>query len=312
MRAFVIIATKGRAKETRVLLDFLQRQTLPPAYALIVGSEAGDIDGCGDHPLLAAGRGEAFVSPRVGSTCQRNAGLEALKRRGAFGQSGGDCFCAFFDDDFRPAADWLENAAARFEKGGIVGLTGLVLADGVTTGGLTEEQAAAFLSGKTPPAARYANMNTERETECAYGCNMAFIGTVARDIRFDENLPLYGWQEDRDYTGQCLKLNLGRAVFVPSCVGVHRGVSSGRTSGLRLGYSQIANPLYLMKKGTMTLKSGLLHMARNAVANVVKSVAPPRPNVDYKGRLIGNLRAIGDVLRAISNPRRILDADFQA
>jgi hypothetical protein len=310
LRAHVIIATKGRARETGVLLDCLQRQTLPPACTLVVGTEAKDIEGLAAHPLLAAGRGEAFVSPRIGAACQRNVGLEALKRRGMFGQNGGDCFCVFFDDDFRPAEDWLKNATARFEQGGIVGLTGRVLADGVTTGGFTEEQAADFLCGKTPPLTHWANIGAEEETDCAYGCNMAFAGKAASQIRFDENLPLYSWQEDRDYTGQCLRLGLGRVARLPSCVGVHMGVSGGRTSGLRFGYSQIANPFYLMKKGTMSLKAGITHMARNFAANVVKSIVPLRPDIDYKGRLRGNLRALGDMLRGASNPRRILDKDF--
>ncbi|AZO77314.1 hypothetical protein B5U98_17255 [Bosea sp. Tri-39] len=33
--------------------------------------------------------------------------------------------------------------------------------------------------------------------------------------------------------------------------GVHRAVKRGRTSGLRVGYSQIANTVYLARKGTM-------------------------------------------------------------
>ncbi len=31
------------------------------------------------------------------------------------------------------------------------------------------------------------------------------------------------------------------------------GVKGGRISGDRLGYSQIVNPLYMLRKGTMTL-----------------------------------------------------------
>ncbi|MDE1901938.1 MAG: glycosyltransferase family 2 protein [Alphaproteobacteria bacterium] len=312
MRAYIIIATKGRARETRVLLDYLQRQSLPPAYTVIAGTEEKDIAGLAGHPLLDNGRGEVFVSPRVGSSCQRNVGLETLAQRGLFdadGATGGErFFCAFFDDDFRPGVDWLKNAAARFDKGDIVGLTGRVLADGVTVGGYDEAQAAAFLDGTAPPAAHWANIDAEQETDCAYGCNMAFADTAVRQFRFDENLPLYGWQEDRDYTGQCLKI--GRVVRVPSCAGVHMGVSGGRTSGLRFGYSQIANPVYLMRKGTMSVKSALTHMAKNLAANIAKTVFPVRPDIDYAGRLRGNARAFIDLLRGACDPRRILGKGF--
>jgi hypothetical protein len=89
---------------------------------------------------------------------------------------------------------------------------------------------------------------------------MAFTDTVIRQTRFDVNLPLYGWQEDRDYTDMALRL--GRVIYFPDCRGVHLGVKSGRTGGGKLGYSQIANPVYLMKKGTMGYKIGLKFIGR--------------------------------------------------
>jgi hypothetical protein len=308
MRAFVIIATKGRAKEAFSLLDLLLRQSLAPAYTLVIGTEAKDIEGLSEHPLLMPGYGEAFISPRIGAACQRNVGLDKLMQQGFGSERGEQSFCVFFDDDFRPHAEWLQKAAERFAKGDIVGLTGRVLADGVTSGGYSEAQAEAFLSGKLPPRNHWANITAEQETDCAYGCNMAFLGQIARQIRFDENLPMYSWQEDRDYTGQCLKL--GRVVRFPDCIGVHLGVSSGRTSGLRFGYSQIANPYYLMKKGTMSFNAGIEHMTRNFIANISRSVFPSRPNIDYPGRLRGNLRAIFEMLCGRSDPRRIQHKDF--
>jgi hypothetical protein len=308
MRAFIIVATKGRAKEVRGLLDILQSQTLAPTYTLVIGTEAQDIQGLAGHLLFAGEHGEAFISPRIGATCQRNVGLDTLRQRGYFNEAEENYFCVFFDDDFRPHANWLQEAAKRFAKGDIIGLTGRVLADGIGVGGYNEDQAAAFLKGELLPREHWANTTSEQETDCAYGCNMAFIGRAARQIRFDENLPLYSWQEDRDYTGQCLKL--GRVVRIPSCIGVHMGTSSGRTSGLRFGYSQIANPYYLMKKGTMSIKAGIEHMARNFVANIIKSILPLGHNIDYPGRLRGNLRSIIDMLRGRSDPRRILNKDF--
>lgn len=308
MHPYVIIATKGRAAETRVLLDYLARQTLAPAITLVVGSENKDIAGCEDHPLYADGKGEAMISPKVGLTCQRNAGIEALKTKGLLDGDPSSFFCVFFDDDFRPAPDWLEKAAARFAKGDIIGLSGRVLADGVMTGGYSEDEAAAFLNGQKPPLNHWANQSYESETDCAYGCNMAFLGTVIRELRFDENLPLYSWQEDRDYTGQCLRL--GRVIRCPDCIGVHMGVSGGRTSGLRFGYSQIANLYYLIRKGTVPPKAGLTQAGKNFAANIIKTIRPTRRDVDYAGRLRGNLMALWDILRGKCDPRKILGKGF--
>lgn len=309
MRAFVIIATKGRTKETLVLLNYLQQQTLLPTFTLIVGTSKEDIEGCEQHLLITQKTGLAIISPHIGASSQRNYGIKTLRQLGYLDDDKGSSFCAFFDDDFRPAEDWLLNAAKRFAQGDIVGLTGRILADGVMTGGLSEEQALAYLNGGLSPQSHWANQTQEHSVDCAYGCNMAFSDVVIRQCQFDENLPLYSWQEDYDYTGQALAF--GRIVRTPDCCGVHMGVSSGRTSGLRFGYSQVANPLYLMKKGTMPTKAALRQVARNFIANIVKSIHPPRPDVDYPGRLRGNLWACCDLVRHKMTPRRILDPDFR-
>ena len=52
MKPFVIIATKGRAKETRVLLDYLLAQSLMPHFVVVVGSEQSDIEGLDTHPFI--------------------------------------------------------------------------------------------------------------------------------------------------------------------------------------------------------------------------------------------------------------------
>jgi hypothetical protein len=303
MRAYVIIATKGRAREAQRLIDCLERQTLQPNFVIITGTEERDIEGVNYRPLIVSGHGEAIVSPRIGLAAQRNCGIEFLERGGYFAPEKGQFFCAFFDDDYRLADDWLKRADERLEKGCIVGLTGQILADGVRTGGLTENQATAFLNGETPPQSHWASGVNERDTGSVYGCNMAFIDTVIRQTRFDENLPLYGWQEDRDYTGMAKKI--GRVIYFPNCRGVHLGVKSGRTSGIKLGYSQIANPLYLMKKGTMEYRIGLKFIARALAANTVRSLSD-HPFIDYRGQLRGNMRALLDVLLMRSHPSNIL------
>ena len=70
---------------------------------------------------------------------------------------------------------------------------------------------------------------------------------LAHGLRFDENLPLYGWLEDIDFARSIAPY--GRVVKSMLLRGVHLGVKRGRTSGVKLGYSQIANPLYMLEKG---------------------------------------------------------------
>jgi len=304
MRSFVIIATKGRARELSILLDFLNRQTLRPEYSVIVGTDATDIAGSESHPLIKNGKGSAIISPRVGLTAQRNYGLEALEKMGFFAEEKGDFFCAFFDDDYRMADDWLEYADKRFAANDIVGLTGLVLGDGVRKGGYSEEQARSFLNEKTMPQKHWAPVGHEREVKSVYGCNMAFKDAVIRVTRFDENTPLYAWQEDRDYTGQAKKL--GRIIYFPGCRGVHLGTQSGgRTSGLMFGYSQIANPIYFFRKGTIDFRSTAYLLCRPFLSNILRSFFRGG-RIDYRGRLRGNFIAIVDFLSFRSDPKRIL------
>ena len=308
MRVFVVIATKGRAPETKRLLDYLQKQTRAPDFTVIAGTEQSDLEGIETHGLIASAHGAAVVSRKVGSSAQRNFGLEVLEQRGYFDPAAGRFFCAFFDDDYRPADDWLEQASRRFQRDSVVGLTGQILADGVKRGGLTEAEAVGFLDGSMPPEAHWASGPDEGETTAVYGCNMAFTDTVIREIRFDENLPLYGWQEDRDYTGMAQRM--GRVIYCPKCVGVHLGVRRGRTSGLKFGYSQIANPLYLMKKGTMGYKIGMRFILRAMAANLARGIGH-HSLVDYRGRLQGNMRALRDVICRCAHPSRITASTFE-
>ena len=87
--------------------------------------------------------------------------------------------------------------------------------------------------------------------------------------------------------------------------GVHRGVSSGRMPGTRLGYSQIANPVYLMRKGTMGAGHALGLMARNFVANHVKAVAPEK-HIDRRGRMRGNWLALAHAAQGRMSPEKVL------
>jgi hypothetical protein len=88
--------------------------------------------------------------------------------------------------------------------------------------------------------------------------------------------------------------------------GVHLGVKGGRNSGLRFGYSQIANPLYLLRKRSIRLQDVCWLIFRNVSKNIIRSPAP-EPWIDRLGRLRGNALAVVDMLRGRLDPGRILD-----
>lgn len=284
MRLFVVVATVGRAALTRQTVDLLAEQTRPPDGIVVVGVGAADVAG------VESARGAPEIAFAERGLCrQRNRGLELIAGRADI--------VTFFDDDFLPAADHLEQVAALFaEYPDIAGITGDLVADGIHGSGYALADAHALLRDAAPrdPAIR--------QREALYGCNMSIRLAAAAGLRFDEALPLYGWQEDIDFTIQLGRR--GRLVSTPRVTGVHLGTKGGRTSGKRIGYSQVANLVYLWRKGTMQPKLGERLLFNNLLANLVRS-AWPEPHVDRRGRLLGNLVAIADLARGRIDPRRI-------
>jgi GT2 family glycosyltransferase len=207
----------------------------------------------------------------------------------------------FFDDDFVPCEDYL----ASFERIMVVNpdvvlTTGRVLKDGILGPGLAIEVADDILAA----AASEPAPEILETAYNGYGCNMGVRLRPVREhgIGFDERLALYGWLEDVDFSRHLARF--GRVVSAPATRGVHLGVKLGRQPGLRLGYSQIANPVYLIRKGTMSPRRALRLMVRNLLANACR-VWRPEPWVDRSGRLHGNLKAVFDLALGRLDPARV-------
>ncbi len=286
MKIFVAVPTVGRAEITKRTIDRLASQTRPADGVVVVGAEPKDIAGVDS----ARGALQCLLGAR-GSCSQRNVALEVIGDRADL--------VVFFDDDFVPDLDYLEQAEALFTRNpGLVGATGEVVADGVHGPGFTVDEAIDILRDyKAPPA-------FEESSEALYGCNAIVRLAAAKGLRFDTNLPLYGWQEDIDFTYQ-----LGqRGPMVKSSLlrGVHMGAKGGRTAGKRFGYSQIANPVYLLRKRTIPPKLAWRIMWQTTAANFVRSLNP-EPHIDRRGRAVGNLIAVRDLIIGRLDPRRILD-----
>ena len=285
MKIVVAIATVGRPEIVLAAMTDLARQLRPPDRTIISAVEPGDIG-----PMIVPGVEVLFGGK--GLTTQRNRVLDALDDEDVV---------LFLDDDFRMAPDFLGQVEALFGgEPGICVATGHVLADGIGGPGLTEDQAQRLLGDSHIPAE-----GVPIDVNNGYGCNMAFrcAPIRAHALRFDERLPLYGWLEDIDFSRKVAVY--GRCIRSMSLRGVHLGTKGGRTSGLRLGYSQVANPVYLVGRSRMHRAHALRMIARNIAANAVKSLWT-EPWVDRRGRLRGNVFALMDLLRGRIAPERIL------
>lgn len=293
-RIAVIVASLGRPDNLAMLLDQLSQQTLLPAQVILSVESDADLP---PAPVLARqGFDISIVRGARGSSPQRNRGLDLV--RGDIG------VVAFFDDDLVPSRHALEGMATFYaEHPEMNGASGTLLADGIRGPGITPDAALRMVAdadagfdGIDP-----AITSTPR---ALYGCNMCYRRTAISGLRFDEALPLYAWLEDLDFGGQ---LPQGTLAHTPAFYGVHCGEKRGReTSGLRLGYSQVCNPIYLLRKGTLPRRQGLRMPLRNIVRNHL-GILRPEPWIDRRGRARGNRLALLDMLRGRLDPRRILD-----
>ena len=276
------VATKGRPLQVQSVVRHLRRQTLQPAAVIVACTGAEDIGDLGEDDRLT------IVTSPPGSARQRNAVLDGLP--------GGAEFVAFFDDDFYPHGDWLRVVYEAFRSDpSVVCVTGNVVADGVCGPGLTYHDALRHLASASPASCPWAI-----DGYSPYGCNMAFRLSAIGGLRFDERLVSYGWLEDRDFGARIARRG-GRLIKLGAAIGVHLGVKSGRVSGRRLGFSQVMNPYYLNRKRSMTKRHALRLALKNIAANTAKSLWP-EAHVDRRGRLLGNLIAIGEICAGRCNP----------
>ncbi len=283
-RVAVVIATRGRPDVVSLTVrHLLAHQSLKPDEVIVSCCARQDAGDLARHPDVTV------VTGPPGLAAQRNTGLAQLPPDVEI--------VVFFDDDFVAHRDWLARAAETFRDDvEVVALTGRVLEDGVTGPGIRFEDASRLV--EHVPLSDWSWI----DSYSPYGCNMAFRLSQLGDLRFDERLVLYGWLEDRDF-GATLAKKGGRIAKSAELVGVHMGVKSGRIAGDRLGYSQVVNPLYMLRKGTMTLPQVAGQLFRNMASNIGKA-AWPEPFVDRRGRLRGNVLAIADVLRGRIQPER--------
>lgn len=286
-RIVVGIATTGRPAILTKTVEMLKRQGRQADRILVCPARADDVE----QSIVETGA-VTIVNGNPGLPAQRNAILAA---------AGKADIVVFFDDDFFPEDNFLEQVEAVFRQHpDVVMVTGEVVADGIMGPGYTVEEAQAYLDslGARP-------VEAVRQVHNGYGCNMAMRMSAVRalDLRFDENLPLYGWLEDVDFSRR-LAFS-GRIVNSNQMRGVHLGNKGGRTSGVRLGYSQVINPLYMVRKGTIGRLWAARQIIRNLIANTMKSYRP-EPWVDRKGRMEGNLLALRHAIQGKLDPKYIL------
>jgi glycosyltransferase involved in cell wall biosynthesis len=289
MRVVLGIATRGRALILAETIAFLAKQIRQPDEILVAYTVPEDLGDAISRFLHVT-----FIQAPLGLTRQRNAILDRVLDNDLL---------MFFDDDFYPEPHYLQITEQIFmTRPDVVASTGRVLADDVKGPGLTVAQAIEIVTNST--GAQEQQHITP--TFLAYGCNMCLRLATIREhhLRFDETLPLYGWYEDWDFSGQMS--SFGTIAHISNACGVHLSVKVGRITGLRMGYAQVANPIYLARKGTFLWSNVFRFIVGPFFKNLVRSVAP-EAHVDRMGRFRGNLTAFRDLLTGNLSPEQITE-----
>ena len=206
MKVAVIIATVGRPVEAARWVEHCAQQTLAPSELVYSIASAKDLpDGFADPSArVIVGRG--------GLTIQRNAGMAGLRTD--------PDIIAFFDDDYVPSRYCLEGIARAFAtQADLVAVSGRLLADGINSAGIPYPEARRMIDDFD--AGHQWEVPAFEPLEGAYGCNMAYRASAIEGEQFDERLPLYGWQEDVDFSRRVAQR--GTMATTNLFTGVHQG-----------------------------------------------------------------------------------------
>ena len=291
MKLGLVIASHGRPDILQKVLMNLMSQRRIPDEIVISAVVPTDVPKLGTATCNVR---RIFGS--VGLTCQRNRGISFLIDKVDL--------IAFIDDDFIVGDDYFFNMGRIFEQDdSIVGVNGDITADGANSEGFTFEEGLRLM--ELHRQRKVVSFTREITGTYADGCNgiIACRTTSLGPLRFDERLPLYGWQEDLDFCGALLRR--GRIVRTNLVWGVHLGEKRGKGSDVRLGYSQMVNPAYIVRKGNMSVTYAFRLAARNFLANLVRSTYP-ETYVDRRGRLRGNLIGLFHLMIGRLTPEYIL------
>jgi glycosyltransferase involved in cell wall biosynthesis len=270
------------------------RQSLAPCAIIVSVFNPGHVA----ETTRAESSVRVVLSGRQGLTAQRNAALRLVRTR----------YTLFLDDDVEVAPNFIESMERLLDEvEDVVIATGFVVIDGV--------QGDTGLDRKLARAAvvNYVQEHDNCDREEGYGCNLFVRTEIFDKVLFDENLPLYGWLEDLDFSTNSLRY--GRIVLNAETCVAHLASPAGRISGLSFGYSQIVNPFYLWKKNGRPRPSNLIFahwliaLGRNLRRILIKI---PSDRSDRIGRFHGNIIAFCHLLARKVDPSYILQLQAAA
>jgi hypothetical protein len=282
----VIIASTRRPQALHDTLESLGEQSRLPDRVILSLVRPEDFDGRWPKGLTGT-----TVIEAAGASAQRNAGVRHLLP--------GTRVVVFIDDDVTLAPDCLGNGEAVFqERPDLMILSGTFLRDG----GIGHLEARELLIRAPRPASPVFT-----HASSCYGCLIFVRRTLLEKETFDERLSGYSFLEDVDFARRGLRH--GQVGHYSGAVYVHLRIGSGRVNDRQFGYTQMVNPFYLYRKGSLHFgelgQCWLSGLAANVLFSLPGRFRGRIPG-DYRRRLTGNLRGLWELLLGKAAPERCL------
>lgn len=292
----VLINTKGRPGFVAEIVSQVQAQTRAPDHIFVVGAQLQD--------LAALDRNDTRLTCIVSHKGRAGRFNDALEKAGAAYDH-----LIFLDDDYLPSRFWIERTVQLFaDSPDFVALAGDNIVHHTDYCGVSLSEARSIIQWSDGIETAHAALGP---------CFLNRVGKLAvrrvalEGIRFDETLPFGSYLADVEF---CARIGQrGRIGRAEQLTGVKIDTSGQRENGRKTGFAQIANALYLARKGSLSRGLILKLTTRSLAANALRSVAP-EPHIDRRGRLLGNLHAFATLMKgsniAMANARSSKGATF--
>ena len=210
----VIIATYNRANELKQCIEHMEKSTVFPKRIIIIDASSEKVE-FSYHGKLNI---DYHHVTQTGLTVQRNIGIDMLEPQTEI--------VTFLDDDMYVDAHYFENLYVAFQENEeMIGAEGALRIDG----GRRLEIPKCNLPLKT-----------------LYGCNMSFRYSAIAHERFDENLKLYAFKEDWDFSYRLACK--GKYLKLYKCTGEHEISPKRAVNDEKMGYMWVANDCYIKRK----------------------------------------------------------------
>lgn len=286
-RIAYVIATANRREILEETIQFILSGTVVPAQIIVVGAKQEDLP---RNP-------PACVTCHVGCcglTQQRNLGVSAL--------SDNVDIAALIDDDVFVHEAYSENMLSIFDQNPN---TTLVMGHILQNGDISLSDARKLiLEHQVSAKDRGRYVVTTTTWGGVYGANMVMRKSFLDHTKFDERLVLYALMEDVDIGTQARKSGDVGYYFGAPCV--HLRTPGGRISAKKLGFSEVMNPVYLARKGSVPWGVVIIRrMIRQPLVNLARTIL--HQDREKLERFKGNMIALFFVLRGKIQPEHAIN-----